>query len=733
MAHLDDEILRRAAELFDRLLDLDDDQRDAEVEQLGETDTLKHRLRRLLAAHRNVGPLDRAHVNVDAPPARIGGWTIVKEIGRGGMAVVYRAKRNISDTTQIAALKLMTIGSLVGLGQERFLREQSILTRLDHPNIAGLLDAGVLADGTPWLAMVLVEGERIDSWCLARGLGSREIVEVFLNVCSAVAYAHRSLIVHRDLKPSNILVDGDGRTRLLDFGIARLIDDDSAADATATAMRAMTPRFAAPEQFGGQLTTTATDVFGLGAVLYMLLAGRPPRDLAADPDQIFTLPSRAASENPDLPADLRQARQRELSGDLDTIVLKALASEPERRYASAEGLASDLRAWLARRPIAARPYSLWYQTSRFVRRNRLAVAAALLATVLIGLAVWQVALERDNARMQALRAIEVRDFLGSVFASAEPSTGTVPTLVDVLDSGSQRAREDLLARDPLAAADVLAITGSTYINSSAYDKAARDLEQAHSILMTIQPPPARELAGIFRSMASLARVRGETAKAINYLEQATAWSRRSDAPAEESIGIEVSLAATQARAGKLSIAETTLRRLLEEIDKYQLTDSQLHLDALNALGTALALQLRAYPEQAALHEQRLAITRTLYGADTGLYAYALADSVPTFRKAGQIARAEAVAREAVSIADQVYKKPHMYAAVANCNLAAMYQHEGRLADAATTYDRSIAMDEAIGRTDLHAESCRRDRAYVRAARGDFVGSRADLKIDQEML
>ncbi len=733
MARLDDEIFRRVSELFDGLLDLADDQRDAEIDRLDEPDALKKRLQRLLAAHRNVGPLDREHSNVDAPPARIAGWTIVGEIGRGGMAVVYRAERNIGGTIQAAALKLMTIGALVGLGRERFLREQAILTRLDHPNIAGLLDAGVLADGTPWLAMVLVEGERIDSWCRDNGLDSREIVEVFLSVCSAVAYAHRSLIVHRDLKPSNILVDNDSRARLLDFGIARLIDEDNAADATATAMRAMTPRFAAPEQFGGGPTTTATDVFGLGAVLYMLLAGRPPRDAAADPHQTFTSPSRAVGENPELPAALRQSRRRELGGDLDTIVLKALASEPERRYASVEALAADLRAWLARRPIAARPYSFWYQTRRFVQRNRLTIGAALLATVLVGLSIWQVALERDFSRTQALRAIEVRDFLGSVLSSAEPSAGAVPTLVDVLDSGSQQARKDLLASDPPAAADVLSITGRTYINLSDYEKAGRDLGQARLILTTIQPPPAREFAEIFRSLGSLARLRGETAKAIDYLEQATAWSRRSDAPAADSIKIEVSLAATQARAGQLSVAETTLRRLLHEIGTQRLEGSELHVDALNALGTALALQQRAYPEQAALHEQRLAITRTLYGADTGLYAYALADSVPTFRKAGQIARAEVVAREAVSIADHVYKKPHMYAAVANCNLAALYQHEGRLSDAATTYDRSIAMDEAIGRTDLHAESCRRDRAYVRVARGDFVGARADLKIDQEML
>ncbi len=733
MSHSEDEIFRRASTLFDRLLDLDDADRDAEIEQLDESDALKHRLRRLLSAHRAVGPLDRAHADVDAPPARIAGWTIIEEIGRGGMAVVYRAERSIGGTTQIAALKLMTIGALAGLGRERFLREQSILSRLDHPNISGLLDAGVLADGTPWLAMVLVEGVRIDAWCRDNDFNSREIVEVFLSVCSAVAYAHRSLIVHRDLKPSNILVDRESRARLLDFGIARLIDDESSIDATVTSMRAMTPRFAAPEQFGGQLTTTATDVFGLGAVLYMLLSGRPPRDLAADPDQTFTLPSRAAGENTDLPVALRHVRQRELGGDLDTIVLKALANEPERRYESVEALAADLRAWLARRPIAARPYSLWYQASRFARRNRLAVAATLFVAALISLSLWQVGHERDNARLQATRAVEVRDFLAHVLSSAEPSAGTVPSVIDVLDNGSQQAREELLTSDPLAAADVLAITGNTYINLSAYDKATRDLEQAREILTMMQPPPARELAQVFRSLGSVARVRGETAKAIEYLVQATAWSRRSAAPAEESIAIESSLAATQARAGQLSIAETTLRRLLEEINRRHLTNSDLHVNALNALGTALALQKRAYPEQAALHEQRLAITRTLYGAESGLYAYSLADSVPTFRKAGQIARAETVAREAVSVTDKVYTKPHMYAAVANCNLAALYQHEGRLDEASTKYDRSIAIDDAIGRTDLHAESCRRDRAYVRAARGDFAGARADLKIDHEML
>jgi eukaryotic-like serine/threonine-protein kinase len=633
---------------------------------------------------------------------------------------------------QTAALKLLTAGALAGNGRERFLREQAILTRLDHPHIVGLLDAGVLDDGTPWLAMALVEGERIDAWCNDHALDPRAIVSLFIEVCSAVAYAHRSLVVHRDLKPSNILVDSEARVRLLDFGIARLLED-SDNEATATALRALTPRYAAPEQFGSEPTTTLTDVFGLGAVLYALLAGRPPREPTSNPEEPITWPSRAVRANDEWSLAQRRLRARELHGDLDTIVSKALAPEPNRRYPTVEAMASDLRAWLGHHPISARPASAWYFARRFVRRNRLAVATVVVALALIAIAVWQVVLERNRAEAQAKRATEVRDFLVDVFSSAEPSKGPIPSLLDVLDEGSRRAREEMLRTAPLAAADVLTITGATYLESGVLEKSESDLVQAREILEQRRPVPVVELANVYTSLGMLARRRGDTDRSLDDFRKGLSYARASGASAERIIRIEVSMSATENNAGRPADAEVSLRRLLREIDEHGLTDTALQLDALNALGTSLALQKRAYPEQAALHERRLNVTRALYGKENGWYAYALADAVPTFRKAGQIERAESLARESTAIADRLYSTPHIFASVAYCNLAALLQHEGKLSDALDANNRNIAMDEAMKRADPHAESCRRNRAYLRSALSDFSGARADLKLDRDLL
>jgi eukaryotic-like serine/threonine-protein kinase len=728
----DTDVIRHAAELFDRLLDLPDLERDAAIDRLADTPALRRRLRRLLSLHRTPGFLDGAPAHAVAPPTRIGDWKIIEEIGRGGMAVVYRAQRPIGETLQVAALKLLTVGALAGNGRERFLREQAILTRLDHPHIVGLLDAGVLDDGTPWLAMALVEGERIDAWCNKRALDPRAIVSLFIEVCSAVAYAHRSLVVHRDLKPSNILVDSEGRVRLLDFGIARLLED-SDNEATATALRALTPRYAAPEQFGSEPTTTLTDVFGLGAVLYALLAGRPPRDPTSNPEEPITWPSRAVRANDEWSPAQRRLRAHELHGDLDTLLSKALAPEPNRRYPTVEAMAADLRAWLGHHPIAARPASLWYSASRLARRNRTAVAIAVFALMLSSASIWQVVRERDRAEVQAQRATEVRDFLATVFASAEPSRGPVPSLVDILDEGSRRSREELLGSDPLAAADVLTITGATYRELGELDKATVDLREALAILVAEQPPPALEMANVYSALGRLYRVRGETSESIEALSTGLVWARSAGAPAEQIFQIEVSIAASENYAGKADLAESSMRRVLDEIPAADLDNSQVKLDALNALGTSLALQRHNYPEQAALHEQRLALTRRLYGKTSGWYAFALADAVPTFRKANQVSRAEELARKSVEISDQIYSSPHMIAAVANCNLAGVLLQQGKNSESLRYYDRSISIDDAISRGDLHAESCRRSRAIARASLADFSGSRDDLAADRAIL
>lgn len=732
ISHEDTELLRRADRLFDQLLDLPELEREPTLQRLTDQPALQSLLRRMLESHSRSGILDAPPPMFGATPRRIGPWRIGDELGRGGMAVVYRGERDLGDGVQVAAVKLLTSGALAAHGSERFLREQSILARLDHPHIAGLLDAGVLADGTPWLAMALIDGERIDAWCTSRKLGAQATVRLFLDVCDAVDHAHRRLIVHRDLKPSNILVGEDGRVRLLDFGIARLVDDGE-RDATATAFRALTPRYAAPEQFRGDPTTTAADVFGLGAVLYHLLAGRPPRMQSGDLDETITTPSRAVRQNAELSEPRRLARSRELAGDLDTILLKALAVEPERRYASAAGLAADLRAWLEKRPILARPGSLGYLTSRFLRRNRLAASIAMLFVLLAVAGIWQVVTQSQRAEAQARRAVEVRDFLAEVLTSAQPTSGPIPSLLDVLDEASKRAREDLVETDPLAAADVLLITGETYSVADVKDKSNSDLALAHALLANVQPPPAGELAEVLWTQGVNAKQAGSVGESIRLFQQALAWNSNVIENTLQRIKIEKSLAASQASAGQLDSAETTLRRLLEGVDRDGVRDTQTHLDLLNSLSFVLSLKGVAYAERVELNEQRLQVTRMLHGSDSGWFGYALADSVSTLRKAGEIEQAESNARESVRITDAAFTEPHMFSAVANCNLAALLKTQGRIREAVAYYDREIVIDEALARGDLHAESCRRGRAMTRMALGDFAGSRSDLDFDRLML
>nr|WP_257644072.1 protein kinase [Luteimonas salinisoli] len=444
---------------------------------------------RLLAAHgRHRGPLDGAPLGAGLAGRRIGDWTLEEVIGRGGMAVVYRASRGEGAQRQVAALKLLTLGAMVSGGVRRFRREQAILARLRHPHIAQLLEAGVLEDGTPWLAMSLVDGEPIDLWCRAHGLDLRERVRLLFDVCSAVAHAHRNLIIHRDIKPSNVLVDGDGHVRLLDFGIAHLLE---AADGTPTGTQAMvlTPQFAAPEQFLRAPASTAMDVYGLGALLYHLVVGRPPRPSGL-PDEPVTAPSRVLIAATAAGTDGTGFR-RGLRGDLDAIVLKALDPDPERRYASPGDLASDLSAWLDRRPVQARAAGPGYRLRCFARRHRVAVAAnvALLLSLGGGVAatLWQAA----EARREAARATAAKDFLVDLLQSPDPASrgGRIVDTAQVLRLGATRVREQFAAQ-PALRTELLQVIGRAQWHLG-------DLESAEAALdAALQSAVDREQRGI---------------------------------------------------------------------------------------------------------------------------------------------------------------------------------------------------------------------------------------------
>ena len=717
---------------FDHWLDLPDAQRDAWLATENLPEPVRRRLVQLINAHQQPrASLDPAGNNLAG--CRLGDWTLDTELGRGGMAVVYRAWREDGIARQQAAVKILTLGALGATGRERFQREATILARLNHPNVTALIDSGVADDGTCWLAMPLVDGQRIDRWCETHSPDARAIVRLYLQVCEAVAYAHRNLVIHRDIKPSNVLVDDDGHVRLLDFGIGQFADAEG--ERTQTMWRALTPGYAAPEQLAGAPPGTAVDVYGLGALLHRLLTGRTPQATTESTDT--TRPSLLVRSSD----DAYHQHYVPLKNDLDRVLLKCLAEEPERRYATAEALADDLRRWLDGQPVLAQKPKPGYRMRKFVMRNKVGVAAGVLlvASLAGGVAatLWQAGKAREqaalagqqaelarqeagNAREQAQRATLVRDFLQHVFVSTNPDTRDVPTALDLLEEGARRARSEIATTDPLAAADILQLTGVSRLRLNRIDEARDDLELALKLLAGASAGSvehAREAASIHEELARVHRVRGDTAEAIRHARGVVAASAHPDFPLEDRLRASNALGMALATTAP-DEAEALHRQVLAEVISNGLQDSRLHLDTLNGITTASGIgQSGTMEEKLSLTRERLRIVRGLFGEDSGPYAYTAADAVVTLRKSGSFDEAEALGRQAVEITGRIYDQPHVHAALAHCNLASYLRQRGRFDEAQAHYARSSAIDIALKRMDLHAESCFRGQAYTLAALG----------------
>ncbi|HWS25343.1 MAG TPA: serine/threonine-protein kinase, partial [Xanthomonadales bacterium] len=446
--------------------------RRAAVRRIESDPTLRQQVERLMAATVDSQP----STNTRTEPAhlpRIGVYTLIAELGSGGMGAVFLAEREVDGARQRVALKLLH-GIPTEDGRRRFARERALLAGLNHPHIAALLDGGQTADGQPFLVMEYIEGEPIDEWVRRTRPDLPTRLRTLVRVCRAVEHAHQRLVLHRDIKPGNVLVRADGDPVLLDFGIGRELSDGHALAETATL--AFTPAYAAPEQFSGRGLTTATDVFGLGALLYEVASGASLTELRRGAEML-PLPSVAASDT-----HLRA----QLSGDLDRIAGKAMHAEPERRYASAAALADDLERFLQGRPVLATPDSLGYRVAKFVGRHRSAVVVAGLALLLSAGFVWRLDIERTraleaeaSARRESASARLARDFLVSVFQSASPreTLGRPVSPRDLLDRARKRVESELGA-DPAAAVSTWMALSDTYNALGEPGAAAHAAEQA---------------------------------------------------------------------------------------------------------------------------------------------------------------------------------------------------------------------------------------------------------------
>ncbi len=459
------------------------------------------------------------HADGPIPPAapdlegrRIGAYRLGPLLGRGGMGAVYAADRADGQFELSAALKILPLGATSPDAYRRFLEERRILARLEHPNIARLYDGGVTEDGTPYFVMERVDGLPLTEYCRAHGLDVDERLVLFLDVCDTVSFAHSKLVVHRDLKPNNILVTPDGKVKLLDFGVARLLEPGEAGvTATGLGGRLMTPRYASPEQLRGEVVTTASDVYTLGVILHEILTGVSPYDVTGDTTSLVeaicthTVPVPSVrifrwargsvpvtQETRDVVAAAEamgssvRSLSRTLRGDLDNILLMALRKEPARRYPSVEALAEDIRRHLSGYPVKASPEGLAYTVERFLRRHALTTAAAASFVVLLGVLLvlsvrfavttrrqaGEIARERD-------RAEEIAHFMGELFEVAAHGRGSPDTVsaYELLEAGVRRIREDH-PDEPELQAEMLTVLGRIYRQLGLPGKAVTLLREA---------------------------------------------------------------------------------------------------------------------------------------------------------------------------------------------------------------------------------------------------------------
>lgn len=584
----------------------------------------------------------------------IGPWRVIEEIGRGGMSRVYRGERSDGAFEQAVAIKILRAGLDSAIDVDRFRRERQILAALEHPNIARLLDGGTTADGRPYLVLELVDGEPIHDWCSARQLTTRDRVRLGVTVARAVAHAHRQLVIHRDLKPTNILVTQEGNPKLLDFGIAKLLDAGGTSTDTATRHRWLSPGYAAPEQVRGEVTTTATDVYQLGVVLFELLTGRRPIEVTAQPYELAVL-----QQDPVRPSTVRS----ELAGDLDAILLKALRPSPSDRYQSADELADDLERIERREPVRAREGERAYQVRRFLARRARLVATAVAAVGAVG--AYTATVARQNQRISLALAESNR--------LREKADRTTWFLVDLFRSQTAEAG----SADSVPAAMLIA-RGEAVARARTHDPGL----QAAML----------EVLGVIRGDMG-----ADSAARANFVEALAIARGLPSASQAELAHFERQIADVDVRLRNLDSAESGFRRALA-VQRRVLGDTAT-ATRYTMLMLALAIHARQGDEANALIDEweRLSKNLTIEPDPEVAQQFAsMADLLGYFSDdSTQLARAEWYARARVKIYEQVYGGRGFDMADALEQLGWIRSRQGHPEDALALMRRSLAEHEAL--------------------------------------
>ncbi len=721
---MDAERFSRLEALFFEAQDIPASARDRWIaEQCHDDMALADELRQMLeASDKEDDPARRAIADAEVPQGligrEIGPYTLLAELGQGGMGTVFEAARTGEDFDQRVALKLLRLGLRDPTSIERFRRERQVLARLSHPGIATLIDGGTADDGTPWVAMEQVAGAALDHHAEAEGLDLAERVALLIKVCDAMAYAHRNLIVHRDLKPDNVLVDATGTPRVLDFGIAKLLDDE--AQGTATLHRAFTPRYAAPEQILGEPATTAGDVYSLGVMLYELVTGSAPIEF--DPARRTDWARLAAQVEPIRP----RARRADLPKDLEAVLLMALRKDPARRYANAADLGDDLRRYLANRPVIARPDSASYRLRKAIDRHPWPFATGGVVLVLLTLFVAstvrqneRIADERDTAVREARISASTTDFLVDLFQAPDPKElgGRELTAADLLDRG--RARIDELEAEPLVEARLRHVMGLAYGNLGRFDPGIELLEEGLALRLEIAGEESPEVADSRNRLGNILRAAGRYREAEPLLVAALAYRASSgEAASVDLADSHNNVGLLQRDLAKYEDAAANLERAvalhLEVTGPSTSVAVASHNLALVRIGQDRALD--AVP----LLEYALELKEELGLGERATYANSEAALARALLNAGQLDRALEFAERALALRERVLPADHPRIGASHGTLADVLVAHGRITNARSSYEEGVRIAEiAYGSDGWRAVRARAERARLLELVGEW--------------
>ncbi|MEW6733365.1 MAG: serine/threonine-protein kinase [Acidobacteriota bacterium] len=682
----------------------------------------------------------------------IGPYKIIREIGHGGMGTVYLGVR-ANDFQKRVAIKLVKRGMDSKEIIRRFQKERQILANLDHLNIAKLLDGGTTPDGLPYFVMEYIEGKPVDEYCDSNQLSITERLKLFLAVCSGVQYSHQNLIVHRDMKPGNILVTNDGVPKLLDFGIAKVLNaefSDATIDPTATMFRLMTPEYASPEQVRGETITAASDVYSLGVLLYELLTGHRPYRIKSrlsndilkavceeEPDKpslainrVETMPNKNGTTpitlTPELVSKAREGwpdkLRRRLNGDLDNIIMMAMRKEAKRRYNSVEQFAEDIRRHLAGHPVIARKDTFSYRSAKFIRRNKFPLAiASLLLCALIGVFVTiivqsaRIARERDKAQ-------RVSAFLVELFETSEPNKaqGNVITAQDILDKGAERIINEFNDQ-PEIQAKLMGTMGTVYFRQGLYDKALPLLEGALKINRQTFGNKHQEVASCLNNLGLLFMEKGNYQRAKPLLHEALAINRQYFGNKDLRVAANLNnLAIVSQHKGEYRVSETYYREAVAIRRELLGNEHPDVAKTINNLSGALR-EIGEYGEAEQLAREAIAIYKKSLGPDgiSTSMANAISNLATIEMEIGNYDTAEPLFRQAVTIKRKLLGKEHFEIARSLNGLAMVCYEKGDYATAQSLLTETIAMFEKLLREHQLTAISKKNLARVREANQDY--------------